>query len=283
MRPRLIAEGEGWRLQEFVCGSGPSDPRFEETHAWTSVSAVLSGVFTYRTHAGRALMTPGSILLGEAGRCFECGHEHGTGDRCVSAAFSAAFVEDVLSVARPATRKGFATPAAPATEALLPLVTEARALVAGADPMRAELFCIRLASAAFALGADAEARRATPSDEARAGRAVRIIEARYAEPLTIDGLAAEVGLGRRRFATAFRRATGVSPYAYVLARRLDAAAALLQTGPRSVLEAALEAGFGDLSEFTRRFGVRFGRPPGRYARDWRRNGLQSRGLSAQRK
>src|SRR2546430_5544229 len=30
------------------------------------------------------LMTPGSLLLGNAGQCFECGHEHGLGDRCLS-------------------------------------------------------------------------------------------------------------------------------------------------------------------------------------------------------
>src|SRR5262245_64579983 len=29
-------------------------------------------------------MTPGSLMLGSPGQCFECGHEHGEGDRCVS-------------------------------------------------------------------------------------------------------------------------------------------------------------------------------------------------------
>jgi AraC-like DNA-binding protein len=33
-----------------------------------------------------------------------------------------------------------------------------------------------------------------------------------------------------------------------------------------VLQIALETGFGDLSEFTRRFRAKFGRPPGAYRR-----------------
>src|ERR1700744_4585651 len=65
-----IAEGQGWRAAEVVCAAGPADRPFEEQHAWTSVAAVLDGVFTYRSHLGRALMTRGSLLLGEAGRGF---------------------------------------------------------------------------------------------------------------------------------------------------------------------------------------------------------------------
>ena len=45
---RTLAAGDGWQVLEFVCRSGPADRPFEEEHGWTSVSAVLSGVFTYR-------------------------------------------------------------------------------------------------------------------------------------------------------------------------------------------------------------------------------------------
>src|SRR4051794_26215084 len=91
---RTLAQGEDWRVLEIVCRSGPSDRPFEERHDWASVSAVLSGVFTYRSDRGRAMMTPGSLLLGRHGACFECGHEHGVGDRCVSFQFAPALVEE---------------------------------------------------------------------------------------------------------------------------------------------------------------------------------------------
>ena len=33
-------------------------------------------------------MTPGSLLLGNEGACFECGHQHSRGDRCLAFHFS---------------------------------------------------------------------------------------------------------------------------------------------------------------------------------------------------
>src|SRR5512143_3643704 len=72
----LLAAGEGWRVVDVVCTSGPQDPSFEETHLASSVSLVLAGTFTYRGNEGRSLMAPGVLLLGDAGHCFECSHRH---------------------------------------------------------------------------------------------------------------------------------------------------------------------------------------------------------------
>lgn len=269
---RLIAEGPDWRVEEVVCRAGPGDRAFEERHDWTAIAAVVGGVFTYRTHAGRALMTPGAVLLGEPGRCFECGHEHSAGDRCVSVHLSPALAEAVLGDLAGARRLGFRGPSLPPAEGLAPMMAEARALLAAPEPLRAEQFALGIAAAAFGLEQDAPRKPPSAAETARAAGAVKIIEAQLAEPLSIAGLADAVGLGRRRFASAFRAAVGVSPYAYILARRLEAAAERLRTSRRPVLDIALDVGFGDLSEFTRRFSARFGRPPGRYARAATRRG-----------
>ena len=42
------------------------------------------------------------------------------------------------------------------------------------------------------------------------------IESRLGEPLTLAGMAAELGLGACLFARLFRRSFGMPPYAYVL-------------------------------------------------------------------
>ena len=84
MRARVIAEGEDWHALDVLCTAGPDDRAYEEVHDRSSVSVVLAGTFHYRAEEGAALMTPGAVLLGERGRCFACGHEHGEGDRCVS-------------------------------------------------------------------------------------------------------------------------------------------------------------------------------------------------------
>ena len=68
----------------MVCRSGPDDRRFEERHTRVSIAAVISGSFVYRCDSGSELLHPGALLLGNTGSCFECGHEHSRGDRCVA-------------------------------------------------------------------------------------------------------------------------------------------------------------------------------------------------------
>ena len=67
-------------------------------------------------------------------------------------------------------------------------------------------------------------------------RAKDLADARYAEPLTVDDLAAAAGLTRAHFSREFRRAFGEPPHAYLLTRRLERAAALLRNTDRSVTE-----------------------------------------------
>src|SRR6202044_3669799 len=81
---RTLTTGDGWSVREVVCNAGPSDRPFEERHEGFSVSAVIEGSFTYRSDAGRGLLYPGALLLGNSGSGFECGHAHGVGDLCIS-------------------------------------------------------------------------------------------------------------------------------------------------------------------------------------------------------
>jgi AraC-like DNA-binding protein len=261
-----IAEGQGWRAAEVVCVAGPADRPFEEQHAWTSVAAVLEGVFTYRSHRGRALMTPGSLLLGEAATCFRCGHEHATGDRCVAFHFAPDLVNETLSGLNGSRASRFAAPNLPPLERLLPLFSRARALAKSRALLEAEVLALDMARAAFAVDGELASRTPTAREEAKAAEAVRIIDLGSADMLSVAGLAAAVGLGRQRFAVAFRRTVGVTPYNYVLRRRLEAAAERLRAGSEPVLDIALDVGFGDLSEFTRRFRRYFGVSPGAWRR-----------------
>src|SRR5271165_1659779 len=90
---RRLAEGDGWTVSDVVCTSGPQDRPFEERHSGFSIAIVAAGSFQYRSAAGRELMTPGALLLGNPGQCFECSHEHGTGDRCLSFRYAPNYFE----------------------------------------------------------------------------------------------------------------------------------------------------------------------------------------------
>src|SRR5512145_3298412 len=90
-----LARGEGWVAHDVVCTSGPHDRSFEEQHSAVSVALVLAGTFQYRAGSTRDTLVPGSVLLGNPRQCFECGHEHAAGDRCLAFTFSPEYFERV--------------------------------------------------------------------------------------------------------------------------------------------------------------------------------------------
>jgi AraC-like DNA-binding protein len=95
-------------------------------------------------------------------------------------------------------------------------------------------------------------------------RARDLADARYADPLGVDELAAAAGLSRAHFSREFRRAFGVSPHAYLLTRRLERAATLLRTTDRSVVEVCFAVGLQSLGSFTSSFTRTYGVSPTAY-------------------
>src|SRR5271156_802162 len=92
-------------------------------------------------------------------------------------------------------------------------------------------------------------------------RAKDLADARYAEPLDVDDLAAVAGLSRAHFSREFRRAFGGSPHAYLLTRRLERAAALLRDTDRSVADICFSVGLQSVGSFTTSFTRTFGCSP----------------------
>jgi AraC-like DNA-binding protein len=92
-------------------------------------------------------------------------------------------------------------------------------------------------------------------------RAKDLVDARYFEPLTVADMAAVAGLSKAYFSREFRRTFGESPHQYLLTRRLERAASLLQTTDRPVTEICFSVGLGSLGSFTTSFGRVFGLRP----------------------
>ena len=95
-------------------------------------------------------------------------------------------------------------------------------------------------------------------------RAKDLADARYAEALDVDDLAAAAGLSRAHFSREFRRAFGETPHAYLLTRRLERAAALLRTTDRSIADICLSVGLSSIGSFTTSFTRMFGSSPAAY-------------------
>ena len=271
---RVLARGDAWSVEDVVCTAGPRDRPFEERHSSVAIAIVLSGTFEYRagSRPSGELMTPGSVMLGNAGQQFECGHRHATGDRCLSFHYRPDYFEEIAAdTGAPSSERRFRALRLPPLRDTSTAISRAIARLSAERSTPAELewdeLGIEIASAAnrMANGAPASETADLPSTVARITRAVRRMEEGLAESpdsrLTLDELAREASLSAYHFLRTFERVTGVTPHQYVRRLRLRRAGAMLRAGRTRVLDVALDCGFGDVSNFNRSFRTEFGMSP----------------------
>ena len=96
-------------------------------------------------------------------------------------------------------------------------------------------------------------------------RLVDWLDARLAQPVTVGEMAAFCALSETHFAHAFRASLGVAPHEWIVARRIDRAAALLRSRSMPSLdEVARATGHASASHLVRRFKAQWGMTPGQY-------------------
>jgi len=265
--PRILARGDGWTVADVVCTCGPLDRPFEEQHDRYVIAVVLAGSFQHRSPLGRGLLTPGGLMLGNPGHCFECSHEHGEGDRCVSFWYAPEYFEQLAADAGSRRREArFRMAHVPALRQLSPLTAHAGVGVTDSHDVCWEELGVQLAAVAVRLGAGDSCRppRTRAFADARVTKAVRAIDRHPDSSLTLDALAREAGLSRYHFLRTFEQLTGLTPHQYVLRARLREAAMRIVAESGTVLDIALDCGFGDVSNFNRAFRTEFGMSPRAY-------------------
>lgn len=135
-----------------------------------------------------------------------------------------------------------------------------RAMAGSGDAFAAEEALLRC------LGAVLQARQRAPREVPAGIAAARaLIDDDPAAGLTLAELARQAGLSRYQFLRGFARATGLTPHAYLMQRRIHRARRLIGGGMR-LADAAADSGFADQSHMTRLFMRSFGMAPGAYAR-----------------
>lgn len=269
---QIVAAGDGWSVSDVVCTCGPQDRSFEEQHTQFSIAVILAGTFRYRSESCRGisneLMTPGSLFLGNAGQYFECGHEHGAGDRCLSFQFEPEYFEQLAGEGG-ATEAKFPVLRLAPERGLSRVVTKAAAALmvpAGGAAAPWEELGMELAAQVtrHVRGFSGASGAASPSALRGVARAVRWIEKNSDSALTLGELARMAGLSRYHFLRTFEQVTGVTPHQYLRRMRLREAAVRLATEPEKVLNIAFDCGFGDVSNFNRAFRGEFGVSPKNY-------------------
>jgi AraC family transcriptional regulator len=260
---RVLASGSGWRVQDVVCTSGPDDRPFEERHDGVCIAAVIGGTFRYRSSLGSAVLAPGALLLGNDCHCFECSHEHGVGDRCLSFRLAPEFLEKVVGSVPGVRRAAFSVPRLPPHDRLLPFIAAAEAARGDNDAGAFEELALRIAAAVSGALNESKTRAPAPGvrDERRISAALRHIEERVDEPLSIAKLAQVAAMSPYHFLRTFRTLVGMTPHQFILHTRMKRAAISLRRTHENISAIAFAAGFGDLSTFNRRFQRIFGLSP----------------------
>jgi AraC-like DNA-binding protein len=142
------------------------------------------------------------------------------------------------------------------------LTTAHRALAEGTDLLAADELLIR--AYAYCLARHAHVAPATLGFEMKSvARVKEFLTLHYAENLALAEIAAEAGLSRYHLIRAFQRATGLTPHAYLINRRIEAVKRRLRQGD-TLVEIAATTGFCDQAHLTRVFKAHVGVTPGVY-------------------
>ncbi len=110
-------------------------------------------------------------------------------------------------------------------------------------------------------------------------RVKEYIEAHYSKNITLDMLAEVSGFGIYHLLRTFRSVVGLTPHAYLIQIRIEAAKKLLLSGATAAAT-ALSTGFVDQSHFHRHFKRIIGVTPGHYHADVRKGAEWAAGVGA---
>jgi AraC-like DNA-binding protein len=96
------------------------------------------------------------------------------------------------------------------------------------------------------------------------GPALQLIHERPDKPWSLRDLGRRVGLGRSAFSSRFTKLVGQPMRRYMIARRMEAAASLLESSDEGIAAIATRVGYETASAFSKLFHRLEGLSPGRY-------------------
>lgn len=92
-------------------------------------------------------------------------------------------------------------------------------------------------------------------------QAIRFIRDNYARPIGLDEIAASAAMSRSYLSGTFKKVTGMAPYNYLIAIRIERAVELLRETDLSVTDVAFACGFTSITSFNKAFKALVGFPP----------------------
>ncbi|MEM7193615.1 MAG: AraC family transcriptional regulator [Pseudomonadota bacterium] len=105
-------------------------------------------------------------------------------------------------------------------------------------------------------------------DQIQVDKVSAYIDSHVSEPVMVDDLADLLGCSKYYFLREFKKLTGITPYQYLLQKRLEKSELMLAMPQNDIASVALNLGFTDQSHFTRAFKSHFGITPGQFQKQF---------------
>ena len=97
-------------------------------------------------------------------------------------------------------------------------------------------------------------------------RALKFIDDNLSDEISLDRLAKEAAMNKTYFSTVFKKFNGISPWEYIVIKRVEMAIGLLKSTELKKLEIAEQCGFNSASNFYKTFKKVTGKPPEYYCK-----------------
>lgn len=280
---RTLFRSAGVRIEDVRCRPAGSGCGGEEVAPAHGVAFVRRGVFVKHLGTRRILAGGNHMVLFDPEAPYRVSHPAPGGDDCTSVSFDAGLVREALG---PRGRGG--APAAFRPDLLLEDPRSAvihhglrrLALAGTVDGMEVEECAMSLLrNVARALRQSvppggSPRRGGTRLAQRRLAEETRLVlNLRFADKLTLPGIARSVASSPYHLARVFRREVGIPIHRYLNRLRLRAALVRLAEGDEPLVRIAFEAGFSSHAHLTQAFRREFGLSPSEF-----RRGLTAPGL-----
>lgn len=267
-------QGRAWRAPglegaELLAASFRRQTFPRHFHEGYALGVIEDGALTFRYRGQELTAAPGEVNLVVPGEAHDGRAASGTGW-----SYRMFYLEPALlaQAARELGRTGlphFRAGVLRDPDLAQRILALHRRLELGADRLEAQSGLLGLLTAWIRRHAEDPGALPQAGREPRAvAQALEFLAAHASEDPSLEDLARAAGLSAFHFLRVFRQATGLTPHAYVMQRRVRRAQELLRQGLAPALAAA-ESGFADQSHLTRQFKRLTGLTPAAY-----RNSLQ---------
>ena len=252
-------------VTDVHCTEGCGHGRHEELCPVASIALVRSGTFVRRDRMGKHVADATRVVFFDPAEPYTVDHPLPGGDRCTSLAFASATLREAVRHRRGEPERAFDKTTLAGSGEMHLLHRELLLAAKLGDGVMVEESALRLLQLCTEGEGVPRLRGAAANRAAALATEAQVLIAEsFAERVTLDSLAGQLGVSPFRLCRAFRQTTGGSLHQQLMRLRLVTALEKLSEYRERLTDLAFDLGFSSHSHFTHAFRGYFGRSPSAY-------------------